>query len=82
MRMEMKDGTEALVNNNGHCEEEQVSSLKLSHLLASKDRDFLLAPSGAQVLFLFGFHSLSSLFFPFSCFVRVNLTSMGNNYSS
>lgn len=48
----MKDETQALVmNNNGYFGEE-VSSSKFSHLLASKDRDFLLSPSGAQVLHL------------------------------
>ncbi|MCI53570.1 nucleoredoxin, partial [Trifolium medium] len=58
MRMEMKKDigaiNQAVVNNNGNFveeEEEAVSSFKFSHLLASKDRDFLLSPSGAQVFF-------------------------------
>jgi hypothetical protein len=52
--MEMKKDigaiNEAIVNNNGNFveeEEEAISSFKFSHLLASKDRDFLLSPSGA-----------------------------------
>jgi hypothetical protein len=56
--MEMKKDigaiNEAIVNNNGNFveeEEEAISSFKFSHLLASKDRDFLLSPSGAQVFF-------------------------------
>ncbi|KAK7310990.1 hypothetical protein RJT34_08824 [Clitoria ternatea] len=47
MRTEMKDGTRVVVSDNGISEELSVS--KFSHLLASKDRDFLLSPSGAQV---------------------------------
>lgn len=42
----MKDGTRALVNSNGNFGE--ISSSRLS-LLASKDRDFLLSPTGTQV---------------------------------
>jgi len=52
----MKGGTtttQAVVNSNGNfVEEEAVSSFKFSHLLASKDRDFLLSPTGTQVLYL------------------------------
>lgn len=56
MKMEMKDGTETVVINNGNFVEEtegegevELSSCKFSHLLASKDRDFLLSSTGAQV---------------------------------
>lgn len=45
--MEMKDGTETVVVNNGNFVEEEER--KFSHLLASKDRDFLLSPTGVQV---------------------------------
>jgi hypothetical protein len=48
--MEMKKDIGA-INGNFVEEEEAVSSFKFSHLLASKDRDFLLSPSGAQVFF-------------------------------
>jgi hypothetical protein len=52
--MEMKGGTQAVVNSNGNfVEEEAVSSFKFSHLLASKDRDFLLSPTGTQVCLSF-----------------------------
>lgn len=46
MKMEMKDGTQA--QNNGNFGE--VSRSKFSELLATRDRDFLLSPTGAQVL--------------------------------
>lgn len=50
MKMEMKKEVETVVINNGNfVEEEELSSCKFSHLLASKDRDFLLSSTGAQV---------------------------------
>lgn len=49
---EMKDDLEALALNG---DPQQVSSSRFSSLLASKDRDYLLSPNGAQVLS----HSLS-----------------------
>ncbi|KAI4316985.1 hypothetical protein L6164_024902 [Bauhinia variegata] len=45
MRTEMKHGTQPLVNGNS----EDFSSSRFSSLLATKDRDFLLSPTGAQV---------------------------------
>lgn len=45
MRAVMKDETQAVVNDNSH-------NGKFSHLLASQDRDYLLSPTGAQVLYL------------------------------
>jgi hypothetical protein len=48
---EMKDDFQALVlNTNG--DSQQLSSSRFSSLLASKDRDYLLSPTGAQVLSL------------------------------
>lgn len=46
----MKDGTRAPVSNNGYFGGEQISTSKFSQLLASSHRDFLLSPTGAQVL--------------------------------
>ncbi|KAK7351774.1 hypothetical protein VNO77_11465 [Canavalia gladiata] len=44
----MKDGTHVvLVNDNGNSAQDSIS--KFSNLLTSKDRDFLLSPTGAQV---------------------------------
>lgn len=52
MKAEMKDGApQVVMNHNGN-------HGKFSHLLASQDRDYLLSPTGAQVLYL----SLSQLF--------------------
>jgi hypothetical protein len=68
--MEMKKDigaiNEAIVNNNGNFveeEEEAISSFKFSHLLASKDRDFLLSPSGAQVFFFFLSHHFNNFLY-------------------
>ncbi|XP_027355338.1 probable nucleoredoxin 2 [Abrus precatorius] len=48
MRTEMKDGsTRVMVRGNGNSGEVSIS--KFSHLLASKDRDYLLSPTGVQV---------------------------------
>lgn len=46
---EMKDDFQALVLNG---DSQQLSSSRFSSLLASKDRDYLLSPTGAQVLSL------------------------------
>ena len=46
----MKEVTQSVVKDNGNSGSGEVSSLRFSHLLASKDRDFLLSPTGAQVL--------------------------------
>ena len=46
MKAEMKDGApQVVMNHNGN-------HGKFSHLLASQDRDYLLSPTGAQVLYL------------------------------
>lgn len=58
---EMKDDFQALVLNG---DSQQLSSSRFSSLLASKDRDYLLSPTGAQVLSL----SLHSFTRP-GCFI-------------
>jgi hypothetical protein len=60
--MEMKKDIGA-INGNFVEEEEAVSSFKFSHLLASKDRDFLLSPSGAQVFFFFLSHHFNNFLY-------------------
>jgi hypothetical protein len=45
---EMKDGFQALTNGD----HEEFSSSRFSSLLESKDRDYLLSSTGAQVLSL------------------------------
>ena len=47
---EMKDDFQALVLNANGGDSQQLSSSRFSSLLASKDRDFLLSPTRAQVL--------------------------------
>ena len=44
----MKDGAQVVLNDNGNYG-------KFSHLLASQDRDYLLSPTGAQVLYSYNF---------------------------
>lgn len=45
----MKDETQPSINN-GNLSLPHLSSSRFSSLLATKDRDFLLSPTGAQVL--------------------------------